>query len=116
MESKDTGMTFKTDTVRLRNYEQELQFTGQVAFDQKQVNRVFSIVSGNILEVNADLGAYVQKNQVLAKIQSADVSQFLKDFNTAKANFDIAKKNSDNTETLYKTKFSSENDLIVFWS
>lgn len=112
MESKDTGMTFKTDTVRLRNYEQELQFTGQVAFDQKQVNRVFSIVSGNILEVNADLGAYVQKNQVLAKIQSADVSQFLKDFNTAKANFDIAKKNSDNTETLYKTKFSSENDLI----
>ena len=112
MESKDTGMAFKTDTVQLRNYEQELQFTGQVAFDQKQVNRVFSIVSGNILEVNADWGSYVQKNQILAKIQSADVSQFLKDFNTAQANFDIAKKNSDNTETLYKTKFSSENELI----
>lgn len=113
MESKDNDVAFKTDTVQLRNYEQELQFTGQVAFDQKQVDRVFSAVSGNILEVNADLGAYVQKNQVLAKIQSADVSQYLRDYNTAKANFDIAKKNSENIETLYKTKFSSENDLIT---
>ena len=113
MESKDVDAAFKTDTVRLRNYEQELQFTGQVAFDQKQVDRVFSVVSGNILEVNADLGSFVQKNQVLATIQSADLSQYLRDYNTAKANFDIAKKNADNTETLYKTKFSSENDLIT---
>ena len=109
--SKDEDSTFKIDTVRLRNYEQELQFTGQVSFDQKQVDRVFSMVSGNILDVNAELGAYVKQGQILAKVQSADVSQFLKDYNTAKANFDIAKKNADNTEQLYKTKFSSETDL-----
>jgi cobalt-zinc-cadmium efflux system membrane fusion protein len=111
-ETKDTGSTFRTDTVQLRNFEEELQFTGQVSFDQKKVDKVFPIVSGNVLEVKADLGAYVKKGQVLATLQSGDVSDFLKDQNTAKANYDIAKRNADNVEQLYKTKFSSENDLV----
>lgn len=72
---------------------------------------MYPIVSGNVLDVKADLGAYVQKGQVLATVQSGDVSDFLKDQNTAKANYDIAKRNADNVEQLYKTKFSSENDL-----
>lgn len=111
-ETKDTGSTFRTDTVELRNFEEELQFTGQVSFDQKKVDKVFPIVSGNVLEVKADLGSYVKKGQILATLQSGDVSDFLKDQNTAKANFDIAKRNADNVEQLYKTKFSSENDLV----
>ncbi|WP_428657820.1 efflux RND transporter periplasmic adaptor subunit [Runella sp.] len=110
--TKDTDSAFRTDTVQLRNYEQELQFTGQVSFDQKQVDRIYPIVSGNVLEVNAELGAYVKQGQVLAKLQSADVSQFLKEYNTAKSNYDIAKRNAENVEQLYKTKFSSENDLV----
>ena len=110
--TKDLDTAFRTDTVRLRNYEQELQFTGQVSFDQKQVDRVYSIVSGTVLDVNAELGSYVKKGQILANVQSADVSGFLKDYNTAKASYDIAKRNADNTEQLYKTKFSSENDLV----
>lgn len=110
--TKVTDSAFRTDSVQLRNYEQELQFTGQVSFDQKQVDRIYPMVSGNVLEVNAELGAYVKKGQVLAKLQSADVSQFLKEYNTAKSNYDIAKRNADNVEQLYKTKFSSENDLV----
>ncbi|AEI49783.1 efflux RND transporter periplasmic adaptor subunit [Runella slithyformis] len=111
--TKDTDSAFRTDIVQLRNYEQELQFTGQVSFNQKQVDRIYPIVSGNVLEVNAELGAYVQRGQVLAKLQSADVSQYLKEYTTAKSNYDIAKRNADNVEQLYKTKFSSENDLIT---
>ncbi len=112
VETKDMNSVYKFDTVRLRNFEQELQFTGQVSFDQKQVDRVYSVVSGNVLEVTAELGSYVSKGQVLAKVQSADVSGYLKDYNTAKSNYDLAKRNADNTEQLYKTKFSSENELI----
>jgi len=111
-ETKDTGSAFRTDTVELRNFEEELQFTGQVSFDQKKVDKVFPIVSGTVLDVKADLGAYVKKGQVLATLQSSDVSDFLKDQNTAKANNDIAKRNAENVEQLYKTKFSSENDLV----
>ncbi|HEV7382174.1 MAG TPA: efflux RND transporter periplasmic adaptor subunit [Dyadobacter sp.] len=112
-ETKDTDSAFRTDTVALRNFEEELQFTGSVSFDQKKVDKVYSIVSGNVADVKADLGAFVQKGQVLATVQSGDVSEVLKDQNTAKANYDIAKRNADNTEQLYKTKFSSENDLVT---
>lgn len=111
-ETKDTGSAFRTDTVELRNFEEELQFTGEVSFDQKKVDKVFPIVSGTVLDVKADLGAYVKKGQVLATLQSGDISDFLKDQNTAKANYDIAKRNAENVEQLYKTKFSSENDLV----
>jgi cobalt-zinc-cadmium efflux system membrane fusion protein len=110
-ETKDTDSTYRFDTVQTRNFEQELQFTGQVSFDQKQVDRVYPIVSGNVIAVTAELGAFVSKGQELAKVQSADISGYLKDYNTAKSNYDIAKRNADNAEQLYKSKFSSENDL-----
>ena len=111
-ETKDTDTAFRTDSVALRNYEEELQFTGSVSFDQKKVNKVYSFVSGNVVEVKADLGAMVQKGQVLAVVQSQDVSDVLKDQSAAKANYDIAKRTADNVEQLYKTKFSSETDLV----
>jgi cobalt-zinc-cadmium efflux system membrane fusion protein len=111
-ETKDSESAYRTDSVQLRNFEEELQFTGQVSFDQKKVDKVYPIVSGNVLEVKADLGAYVKKGQVVATLQSGDVSDFLKDYNAAKAGYDIAKRNADNTEQLYKTKFSSETDLV----
>lgn len=111
-ETKDNESAFRTDSVHFRNFEEELQFTGSVSFDQKNVDQVFPIISGNVLEVKADLGAMVKKGQTLAVVQSADVSSVLKDQNTARANYDIAKRNADNIEQLYKTKFSSESDLI----
>ncbi|MBO9638683.1 MAG: efflux RND transporter periplasmic adaptor subunit [Siphonobacter aquaeclarae] len=110
--SKDTSSAFKTDTVHLQGFKQELQFTGEVTFDQKQVSRVFPIVSGNVVDVHAELGTFVKQGQSLATIQSADISQYQRDFNQAKASYDIAKRNADNAEQLYKSKFSSESDLI----
>ncbi|MBO9616857.1 MAG: efflux RND transporter periplasmic adaptor subunit [Dyadobacter sp.] len=112
VDTKDTDVAFRTDTVALRNFEQELQFTGSVSFDEKKVDKVYPIVSGNVIDVRADLGAYVKKGQVIATLQSGDVSNVLKDHNSAKANYDIAKRNADNVEQLYKTKFSSETDLV----
>ena len=113
METKDTGSAFRTDSVKLRNFEEELQFTGSVSFDEKKVDKVYSFVSGKVVDVKADLGAFVQKGQVLATVQSGDVSDVLKDQNTAKANYDLAKRNAENVEQLYKTRFSSENDLVT---
>lgn len=111
-ETKDMASAFRTDSVVMRNFEEELLFTGQVAFDQKKVDKVYPIVSGAVIDVKADLGTYVKKGQILATLQSGDISDYLKDLNTAKAGYDIAKRNADNVEQLYKTKFSSENDLV----
>ena len=113
VETKDEDTAYRIDTVQLKNYEQELQFTGQISFDEKQVDKVYPIASGTVLEVNADLGNYVKKGQVLATLQSSDISNYQKDFSNAKSNYDLAKRNADNTQQLYDSKFSSESELIA---
>lgn len=113
VETKDDDSAYRIDTVQLRNYEQELQFTGQISFDEKRVDKVYPIASGTVLEVNAELGSYVKKGEVLATLQSTDISNYQKDYSNAKSNYDLAKRNADNTQQLFNSKFSSESDLIA---
>ena len=111
--TKDLGSGYRTDTVQLRAPEQDLRFTGKVSYDQSRVNRIFPLVSGNVLEVKAALGTQVQQGQVLATVQSADVSGYLNTYNAAKADLAVAQRNAANTEQLFKSSFASQNDLIA---
>ncbi|MGI4740078.1 MAG: efflux RND transporter periplasmic adaptor subunit [Janthinobacterium lividum] len=111
--TKDTQTTYRTDTVMTRDVAESLRFTGKVSYDQSRVDRVFPVVSGTVLDVTTTLGARVRQGQALARVQSADVSGFLNDYNGAKSDFAIAKRNADNAEQLYKTNFTSQSDLIA---
>ena len=111
--TKDLGSGYRTDTVQLRSPDQELRFTGKVSYDQRRVDRVFPVVSGNVLDVTAALGARVQQGQLLARVQSADVSGFLDTYNGAKADFAVAERTAANTEQLYKSNFASQSDLVA---
>lgn len=110
-DQKEDAFVHKTAEVKLLNYEQELTFTGEVSYDQSRVDQIYSPVSGIIEDVKAELGARVSKGQVLGTIQSTDVSDLLRDYNQARSAFDIAKRNADNVEQLYQTRFASETDL-----
>ena len=111
--TKDTEITYRTDTVMTRNVADDLRFTGKVSYDQRRVDQVFPVVSGIVLDVSATLGAHVQQGQALARVQSADVSGYLNDFNAAKSDYALAQRNANNTEQLYKTNFASQSDLIA---
>ncbi|GAC1372741.1 MAG: hypothetical protein NVSMB30_13860 [Hymenobacter sp.] len=111
--TKDLSSGYRTDTVQLRAPEQDMRFTGKVSYDQSRVDRIFPVVSGNVLEVKAGLGAPVQKGQVLATVQSADVSGYLNTYNAAKADLAVAERNAANTEQLYKSSFASQSDLVA---
>ena len=111
--SKDTLSAYRVDTVRLQGFEDNLRFTGKVSYDQRRVDRVFPVVSGNVLDVRATLGNPVQRGQTLATVQSADVSGFLNDYNAARSDYALAVRTAGNTEQLYKTNFASQSDLIA---
>lgn len=111
--TRDNASTYRTDTVTTRDVAENLRFTGKVSYDQRRVDRVFPVVSGTVLDVTAALGQRVTQGQGLARVQSADVSGFLNDYNGAKSDFAIARRNADNTEQLYKTNFASQSDLIA---
>jgi len=103
---------YKTDTVKMKSMEEELTLNGEVSFDEDSVVRVFPLVSGKVEAVKTSLGVFVQKGQELVIIKSADITNFIKDFEVAKANTEIVKKNLQNTESLYKSGFSSETDYL----
>jgi cobalt-zinc-cadmium efflux system membrane fusion protein len=111
--TRDNASTYRTDTVMTRDVAENLRFTGKVSYDQSRVDRVFPVVSGTVLDVTAALGARVSKGQALARVQSADVSGFLNDYNSAKSDYAVAKRTADNTEQLYKTNFASQSDLVA---
>jgi len=111
---KDVSETlYKTDVVKYANAESELVLNGEVTFDESSVVRVFPLVSGNVGSVSTQLGAYVQQGQELAVIKSADVTNYVKDYEVDKANLDVAKKALQNAESLYKSGFASETDYLT---
>ena len=87
--TRDNASTYRTDTVMTRDVAENLRFTGKVSYDQSRVDRVFPVVSGTVLDVTAALGARVSQGQALARVQSADVSGFLNDYNSAKSDYAV---------------------------
>ncbi len=98
------------DTVQNCNISDELSLSGVVAFNDNNVVKVFPRSSGQVVEAKASLGDKVSKGQVLAVIHSADVAGNYSDLNSANADLSIAKRQMDNTESLYKSGISSEKE------
>jgi len=98
------------DTVRNCNVADEISLSGVVSFNENNVVKVFPRSSGQVVESRVTLGDKVSKGQVLAVIRSADVAGNYSDLNSAIADLSIAKRNLDNTESLYKSGISSERE------
>lgn len=108
----DTESSYKTDTVKLVPFHNEIKLTGTIDFDQDKIVKVYSLVTGRINEVKVDLGAHVDKDQVLADVNSPDVLNLTNDFQQDKLSLQQAEKAYQNAKDLYDAKFSSEVDLI----
>jgi cobalt-zinc-cadmium efflux system membrane fusion protein len=89
---------------------EEFTAVGEVSFDEDNVVRVYPIVSGAVETVEVSLGDYVQRGQLLAKIVSTDISSYQRDYNVAKADLEVAEKNMQRAEELYKAGMLSEKD------
>ena len=101
------------DTVKKENVMGELTLSGKITFNEEKVIKVYPLASGHVLEVKATLGDYVTEGQLLALVRSADVAGILNDASAAKFDLEIAKKNMEATEDLYKNGISSEKDFIT---
>ena len=96
-----------TDTVSECLITDELKLSGEVSFNENNVVKVFPRISGQVIEARASLGDKVTKGQALATIRSADIAGSYNDLSSANADLAIAKRNMDNSESLYKSGISS---------
>jgi cobalt-zinc-cadmium efflux system membrane fusion protein len=121
VEHEQDGGAFKVDhpeqfglaTAGEREAAPELNVTGTVGPDVSRNIPVISIASGRVVEINARLGDTVTKEQVLMRIQSADIAQAFSDYRQAVADENLARTQFERSKLLYDHGAVSLNDYQV---
>jgi cobalt-zinc-cadmium efflux system membrane fusion protein len=103
--------TLTIDSVRQGAVINNLVLTGMVDFNQdKQVN-VFPLVSGNILDIKAQLGDYVTSGESLATVRSSEMANYTNNLIQAQTNLTATKKQLDATQDLFSSGLASSLDV-----
>lgn len=105
--------TIEIDTVANSRVLNTLTLTGKVDFNEDNVIKIVPTISGQVSEIKVMTGDYVTKGQVLAVIKSSDMASYSNDYTTAKSNVDIAKKNMEATDDMYKSGLASQRDQLT---
>ena len=105
--------SIKLDTARFEDVQNELKLTGKISFDDEKVIKIFPLISGTVSEVKVGIGDYVEKGQTIAIIRSSEMAGMENDLNTAQANVEIAQKNLNSTEDMFKGGIASEKDFLT---
>ncbi|RXK49642.1 efflux RND transporter periplasmic adaptor subunit [Aquirufa rosea] len=100
-------------TADLQEVKNEIRLFGKIQADNNKLAQVYSIVGGNVIKINAELGDYVRKGQVLAVIRSGEVAGFERDRLDALGDVAVAEKNLQVARDLFKSKLSSEKDVVA---
>jgi cobalt-zinc-cadmium efflux system membrane fusion protein len=91
----------------------QLTVTGTVAPDITRSVPVISIATGRVVELHARLGDTVKRDQLLMRVQSADMSAAFSDYRKAVADEQLARTQLDRSKLLYDKGAISLNDLQV---
>jgi cobalt-zinc-cadmium efflux system membrane fusion protein len=91
----------------------ELIVTGTVAPDVSRSVPVISIATGRVVEIHARLGDTVKKDQLLMRVQSADMSAAISDHRKAVADEQLSRSQLERSKLLYDKGAISLNDLQV---
>ncbi len=105
--------TLEIDTVKNTALVNALVLTGKVAFNDDNVAKIFSPVSGKIADIKVVLGDYVTKNKLLAVISSSEMAGFSSELVNARSNLRLQEKNKAATEDMFKSGLASQKDLLA---
>lgn len=100
------------DTIQEAPLHGELLLNGRVDFDQEKVAPVYSLFSGEVLQVNAELGDLVKKGEPLATIHSAEIVDLEKQRKETEQQLAVATRNLKAIESMTQAGLNSERDLL----
>lgn len=95
------------DTVHTRILIDELTLNGRVTFNQEQVVQVFPMFGGRVIAVNAEVGDYVHKGEVLAVVKSGEVAEYEKQLKDAEQQVAVTRRNWDVAQDMYNAGMAS---------
>ena len=91
----------------------QMSFFGKISADKNSYIDIYPLVGGNVLTVNAELGDYVHKGQVLATIRSTEVAGFQKDLSDAKNDLAVARNDLRVAQEMYEGKLNTSSDVLT---
>jgi membrane fusion protein, heavy metal efflux system len=103
----------QTAPADLKPVENQLQLSGRITLDEQKVFKVFPVVGGYVQEVKVALGDYVQKGQTLAVLKSGEVADLKQELTQAETKVQLADKNLDITEEMFKSGLASQKDYLA---
>lgn len=103
--------TLQWDTARPRQVVSQLMLNGTVSANQDDVVPIYPMVSGIIRQVHVMLGDHVQKGQVLATIQSPEMTGLSSDLTIASANVHQADIQLEAERQMYANGLATKQDL-----
>jgi len=113
----------KLDSPKEKYFQEEIKVTGIIKNYESSLSNIISPVSGNIIYENIEVGKYVKKGQIIAKIQNNEVAKIFSDYihqyhnnevliNQTKLKLKLAEENYKREEKLYKEGISPRKDLL----
>jgi cobalt-zinc-cadmium efflux system membrane fusion protein len=99
------------DTIGQANSLSSRNFSARIIADEEKMANIFPMVSGIVKNVPIKLGDKVNKGQLLATMESAEMAGFDKEAISASAELRNAERNAQLTEDLYKDGLASEREL-----
>ncbi|MDQ2664598.1 MAG: efflux RND transporter periplasmic adaptor subunit [Gemmatimonadota bacterium] len=90
----------------------ELVANGAIVYDADRVAVLAPRAEGRIAKVTADLGQEVSAGQVLAIVESPDVSQTRGDLERARAGVSVAKRNYEREKRLFELEISPQKEML----
>ena len=101
----------KTAPVVLGPLDNRVSFTGELVFNEERLAKIRSRVPGRVVQIVADYGQMVKPGEVLAIIDSVELSQAQMASRQAAAKFNAAQKAYDRARQLYEGKAISRAEL-----
>ncbi|MFC1650968.1 efflux RND transporter periplasmic adaptor subunit [Candidatus Latescibacterota bacterium] len=118
----DEALLFDTDTMEEYGIEMAIagkgilriyaEFPGEVVLNPERVSHIVPYVSGVVRTINKKLGDNVKKGEVMAVIESHELSEIQSSFLVAKERVTLAETTYGREEKLWKQNISSETEYL----
>lgn len=101
----------KIATVSSQPVAETLRVAGRIDFDEQRLARIGATITGRVTEINALLGQEVKKGEVLARLNSSELSTQQLAYLRARAQLELNRRNAERAKSLFDADVIGEAEL-----
>ena len=102
----------ETLPVQQRDFDSEIELTGEIQFDAGNIVRLGPRAAGVVRRIKVDLGQKVKAGQVVAELESVELAEAQSAYLEAAAERRLAKKERDRQKALRESNITSEREFL----